>query len=145
MSCDLKIWPKLGVGVTNYPLPNEVISFLKKAMADDMGALKYVLIDVKPSKNEQNSEGDIEEILTMIDNAKQYHLTAHEMQEACFRFANSKNETQITGELATRRIPKKRIQLPLLPQPKIGNKLYRKDKRRGSFSTVVGIEDQQIT
>lgn len=145
MSCELKIWPKLGVGMTTYPLPTDIISALKKAMMEDMPSLKYVMIDVSTGKQQQGGEGDPADILTIIDNARHYHLTAHEMQEACFRFANSKNQVPANGEEANRRSPKKRVQQPLLPQPKVGCKLFRKDKRRGSFCRVVGIDGQQAT
>jgi len=145
MSCELKIWPKLGVGVTTYPLPTEIVSSLKKAMMDDIPALKYVMIDLTNGKQQQGFEGDLDGMLATIDKARHYHLTAHEMQEACFRFANSKNQPLASSGQIRGQTFKKRAQQPMLPQPEVGSKMFRKDKRRRSFCTVVAVEGEHAT
>lgn len=96
-------------------------------------------------KKDINGDDDLEEILATIDTARHYHLTSHEMREACDRFVNSKQKVE---NLQTQQIKvrKKKRQLgALLPELKVGLTLYRKDKRRGSSCNVLAIEGQKVT
>lgn len=145
MSHELKIWEKLGVGATSYPLPIEIVSQLKKSLSDDMQALKYVVFNLCDRKKEPNGEKELEAILATIDTARQYHLTSHEMREACDRFVNCKQGSEkILFPKNGQSRPKRREPTPL-PEPKVGSILFRKDKRRGSCCKVVAIEGDKAT
>lgn len=145
MNHELKIWEKLGVGATSYPLPIEIVSQLKKSLSDDMQALKYVVFNVCDRKKESNGEKDLESILATIDTARQYHLTSHEMREACDRFVNCKQRFEKILFSKNGQSRPKRRESTLLPEPKVGSIFFRKDKRRRSCCKVVAVEDGKAT
>jgi hypothetical protein len=142
MSHEFKFWKGIGVGVTTYPLPANIVSTLKKPLFDDMQTLKYVLIDLKRKKNTDGALSEVETFLSIIDSARQYHLTGQEMRDACDRFVNNKNNKLLNGLQKDQKAKTKRVAASDLPLPDIGAILFRKDRRRGSSCKVSEVDGQ---
>ena len=67
MNHELKIWQQLGVGVTTYPLPKDIVCELKKCLPDEMQALKYVAFKVGDPKNNISDHLELDGMLATAD------------------------------------------------------------------------------
>ena len=128
------------MAVTDAPLPAHVLASLKKTMVDNMHSLKYVTIAL--GKNHAQ-EQELSDLLSIIDTARGYSLNFAEFSQACCNFCSSKNaQNRPHAEGTTPRsfIPKPLS--PLLPAPKPGLILFRRDPRRRGSCRVVSVSGQ---
>lgn len=134
----LVFWKSLGMAVTDAPLPPHVLATLKKTMQDDMHSLKYVAFapDQSPTRAQELSD-----LLSVIDVARNYSLNFAEFCQACRQFCLSKNTPSLSSpQKSTCKLsPQKHLQQKLLPVPKPGLVLFRRDSRRRGSCRVVSI------
>jgi hypothetical protein len=97
--------------------------------------------------NHSHKSGRVDEILGIIDSAKRYNLNQNEFQTACRMFLqNSAMKEILNHDVVTQTKPiQRRCKTALLPMPKIGTTLYRKDPRRKGSCKVVEIEQIRCT
>ena len=147
MNHELKIWQQLGVGVTTYPLPKDIVCELKKCLPDEMQALKYVAFKVGDPKNNISDHLELDGMLATADLARQYHLASNEIREAFDRYVNNKNQAGFKRKATEKASYKKRSCAPKaqIGEPKIGLLLYRRDKRRRGSCTIASIEGETAT
>ena len=147
MNHELKIWQQLGVGVTTYPLPKDIVCELKKSLPDDMQALKYVAFKVGDLRSRDIDHLEFDGMLATADHARQYHLTANEVREAFDRYVNNKNQVAPVWSAGQKPSPKKRSRIPKakIAEPKVGLLLFRRDKRRGGSCRIATIEGETAT
>jgi len=122
------------VAMVEAPLPASIVAQLKKEMGDDQTDLKYVIL---PATLAPKNKIPIEDILGIADCAKRYSLNQNDFQSACHAFANRPLEVLKKGTAARKR--RQEMKHFLLPEPKVGMRLYRKDSRRRGKCLVVEI------
>ena len=142
----LSIWRNIGFGVTDFPLSETVLANLKRELPEDWHALKYIVFPIKRKSEGACSSFFLDESLAMLDWAKRYNLNKFEFENACKAFVSAKINTEpisaMKRKVNSRFVKRKK---PQLPNPKIGQVLWRKDPRRGGACKIIKIDEQRTT
>ena len=139
----ITFWKSFGMGVADIELPPAVLASLKREFADEMHALKYVVFNASNGQITPISAQEIEQILEIADTAKRYSLNHIEFSTACRNFCT--RSAKITEPPNQRAIAIKSVKDPhpfgLLPIPKPGLILFRRDSRRKGSCSVISLDD----
>lgn len=136
------------MGVTEVPLPPSILASIKKEFPEDLHALKYAVFDLTEKKAGKETVSQLEQILSIADTAKQYSLNQIEFRNACRAFCGPTPAPAVeagpnTIACGRKRLPK--IEVALLPAPKPGLILYRRDSRRRGSCSVLKVENGSAT
>ncbi|HAL95873.1 MAG TPA: hypothetical protein DCP55_08120 [Chitinophagaceae bacterium] len=135
----LSVWKSTGFGLTDARLSESFLAKYKKELPDEWHALKYIVFPVAISRGIDEKNHTMNESLEMLDCAKQYNLTRAEFEEACRAFV-SYEPARADNRISSLRplTPKKTRKIrELLPEPKIGQVLWRKDSRRKGSCRII--------
>jgi len=139
----LTFWKSFAMGVADIELPPAVLASLKREFADEMHALKYVVLNASSKQITPTSTDELDEILKIADTAKKYSLNHIEFSTACRNFC-TRSISAPQGAMP-KSAPKKQANGPraidLLPMPKPGLVFFRRDSRRRGSCSVVSLED----
>ena len=144
----VSLWKSIGMGVTEVPLPPSILASIKKEFPDDLHALKYVVFELSAKKSALESASQLEQILSVADTAKQYSLNQIEFRTACRNFCGpapipASDSPPGPSPCGKRKIPMSNV--TLLPAPKPGLTLYRRDSRRQGSCSVLSVENGSAT
>jgi hypothetical protein len=144
----VSLWKSIGMGVTEVPLPPPILAGLKKKIPEDLHALKYVVFDLNEKRPSDEISSQLEQILSIADTARQYSLNQIEFRTACRNFCGPTSTP--TSDTPCGAVPSGRKKIPmfkltLLPAPKPGLTLYRRDSRRQGSCSVLSIENGSAT
>ena len=139
----ITFWKSFGMGVADIELPHAVLANLKREFADEMHALKYVVFNASNGRVTPISAEEIEQILGIADTAKRYSLNHIEFSTACRNFCTQHSKATETPnqKVVSLKSLKGAQPIELLPIPKPGLILFRRDSRRKGSCSVVSIED----
>ena len=139
----ITFWKSFGMGVADIELPHAVLANLKREFADEMHALKYVVFNASNGRVTPISAEEIERILGIADTAKRYSLNHIEFSTACRNFCTQHSKATETPnqKVVSLKSLKGAQPIELLPIPKPGLILFRRDSRRKGSCSVVSIED----
>jgi hypothetical protein len=142
----VSIWKSIGMGVTEVPLPPSILAGIKKDIPDDLHALKYVVFDVSGNRDVPGAKEQLEQILSIVDTAKQYSLNQIEFRSACKTFLGPIPFGEPTGKTSPALFNRARKRPPTtcatqLPAPKPGLILYRRDSRRRGSCSVISVAE----
>lgn len=139
----ITFWKSFGMGVADVDLPPAVLASLKREFADEMHALKYVVFNASSRQMTPVVADEIEQILGIADTAKKYSLNHIEFNTACRNFCTRSSKATETPnqKVVSLKSLKGAQPIELLPIPKPGLILFRRDSRRKGSCSVVSIED----
>lgn len=143
----LSLWKKTGLGITDAPLSEIVLAKIKKEFPEECHALKYITISL-PTHHSRNAMFDsMNELLAIINCAKQYNLNKYEFEEACKSFISSQfpEKQSLCPSIKNYKEKRPRRVRELLPEPKIGQVLWRKDSRRKGSCKIIKLDTQRTT
>jgi len=130
------------MAVTDVQLPAGMLAMLKRTLGDDMHSLKYVTF-VLPHPSSVAS--DTESVFGIMDIAKQYSLNHVEFSAACRLFISQTNKfSPIVTPKAEKNITPKKSP-PILPYPKPGLVLFRRDSRRKGSCRIISVTNDIST
>lgn len=140
----VSLWKSIGMGVTEVPLPPSILASLKKEIPEDLHALKYVVFDLNEKRSSDEISSQLEQILSIADTARQYSLNQIEFRTACRNFCGpapipTSDAPSGPSPSGRKRIPMSKV--ALLPAPKPGLTLYRRDSRRQGSCSVLSVEN----
>ena len=138
----ITFWKSFGMGVADIELPPSISGPFKRQLGDNAHCLKYIIILLHKKGNQSRYSEMLDEILGITDAAKRYNLNQNEFQTACQIFAQRiRSRTVLISDTPNQtKTCKRRITNVVLPIPKVGTILYRKDSRRKGLCKVVEID-----
>jgi len=142
----LSIWRNIGFGVTDFPLSETFLANLKRELPEDWHALKYIVFPINRKSEGCCSSSFLDESLAMLDWAKRYNLNKFEFENACKAFVSANFNPEPVSTKKPRAVSNfSRKRKPQLPNPKVGQVLWRKDPRRGGACKIIKIDEQRTT
>jgi hypothetical protein len=147
MSMKITFWKSFGMGVVDSEPPRGVLAALKREFAEDMHTLKYIVFNATTRQASVVSSTELDQILELADVAKRFNLNLKEFIEACKSFCSSEfRYPDVTLSRSTyRRVPRKSLGRVLLPPPKPGLILFRRDSRRKGSCKIIQITQNAAT
>ena len=135
-------WKSFGMGIADIVLPASVLAPFKRQLGDDAHSLKYVITQQHKNDKQPQYSKMLDEILGIADAARRYNLNKNEFEAACQLFTQrSMSRTVLTSFIPNQtKTCRRRITNVMLPFPKVGTVLYRKDPRRKGLCKVVEID-----